>query len=93
MQVDVEHGVGGVRGGTDSYAMEERRDDFDRENVEARRRERRVGVDTDRWWSGVRGVGVRLGRRSESGIVMYQAVQTQSEAKFCSERLIRMHDG
>jgi hypothetical protein len=74
--------------------MEERRDDFDRENVEARRRERRVGVDTDRWWSGVRGVGVRLGRRSESGIVMYHMIRTQSEpGVYCSDSSIRMHDG
>jgi hypothetical protein len=61
--------VGGVRALTDSYAREERSEDLDREKVELRRRERRVGVDTDREWSGVRvGFGARLGRRRESGI-------------------------
>jgi hypothetical protein len=74
--------------------MEESREDSDRENVEARRRERRVGFDTDRWGSGVRGMEVCLGRRSESGIVMYDAIKTQSEPDFCcSDNLIRMHDG
>jgi len=44
---------------------------FDRENVELRRRDRRVGDDTDREleWSGVRaGCGCRLGRRRDNGI-------------------------
>lgn len=67
------YGVGGVRARTESYAREDR-EIFDRENVEFLRRERRVGVDTEReGLSGVSmGLGCRLGRRSERGISLIQ---------------------
>ena len=46
--------MGGVRYLMVSYAKEERSEALDLEKVELRRRERRVGVDTDLDWSAVR---------------------------------------
>jgi hypothetical protein len=60
--------VGGVRERADSYAWEDRRDTLDRENVEDRRRERRVGVVAERRGES-RPLTFRVGRPKDSGIV------------------------